>query len=328
MGPYLKDKKIFLFINKNLPICSVFFIIRIVLFLSSRRWFSLWIRIELNTIIFLRLLFRKTKKNIERTVNYFIIQRISSLLILLRIIVNQILLNRRTRPSLLILCSLILKLGGAPFHSWFIPICFSIRDKTLFWLTISVQKIIPIIIIFFITRKIRITLCLFTLTCVTLGRCINLKQNTIKILLIISSIRNIGWILIALRKARNIQIYLLFYLIITRTIIYFLYLRVNKSIIKKKSEIIILNLIIIGGLPPLLGFIPKLIVSISLLEKTILTMLIIILLLSRIDLFVYSRIRFLSLSKASLSFYWEKTPKELIWKFSILNIIGVVCLWL
>jgi len=134
-------------------------------------------------------------------------------------------------------------------------VCEGVRWWSCYFL-LRIQKFIPIIIISFIIRGIIWILIIIRLIVGVLGR---FNQIKIKKLLVYSSIHHIGWIFIIIIVREYICImYLLIYSFII--LIVFLFLRkINVirfiDLIKVKLKwIFILNLISIGGVPPLLGF--------------------------------------------------------------------------
>lgn len=88
--------------------------------------FGTWVRLEVNILIFVAIL-RNVKANLEiERIKYFIIQSIGSSIFLIRIILggmhfSLIILERFIRISL------ILKLGIAPLHSWFVNVTRNLR---------------------------------------------------------------------------------------------------------------------------------------------------------------------------------------------------------
>jgi hypothetical protein len=65
----------------------------------------------------------------------------------------------------------------------------------------------------------------------------------------------------------------------------------------------------------------------SMLEKEIFYMLALLLTMSTLDMFVYSRIRFLSAVKSKTTLFWEKLKKNKIWIFLIINTLPII-VWL
>jgi NADH:ubiquinone oxidoreductase subunit 2 (subunit N) len=101
----------------------------------------------------------------------------------------------------------------------------------------------------------------------------------------------------------NIENYLIIYTITVAIIMPFLMSRIKTYIRKKQTSIIILCLIIVGGIPPIMGFLPKVMVSMSIIEKEIFIILTLILITSTLDILVYSRIRFISAIRAKTSMF-------------------------
>lgn len=191
--------------------------------------------------------------------------------------------------------SLLIKLGRAPFHYW-VPLIREGINWYIFYLLVTWQKIGPLLIIYLINNYNY--LIIFILLSSIIGSIIGLNNSSIKKILSFSSINQISWIISALiltNKIWNIYIIIYFYLILT--IIY----RINFFNIKKINEIyllnnlknkfslifIFINLLSLGGLPPFLGFFPKIIIIFKLNNNFLILFLI---LFTLIALFFYFRI--------------------------------------
>jgi len=115
----------------------------VILFYSRLRWIQFWVWIELNQLFFLFFirLFFLTK--IETIIKYFIIQRITSMIIIIILVL--------TKNDFFILRVLFLKLGLIPFHSWILNIVKSIELFSYFTL-LTVQKIQLLLILLFLMK--------------------------------------------------------------------------------------------------------------------------------------------------------------------------------
>jgi len=89
-----------------------------------------------------------------------------------------------------------------------------------------------------------------------------LNQTLLRKILAFSSISHIRWLLISSPNKILIFIYLIIYILLNLTLAYsFMTLNLfhisHLSFLKFNSLLILINLISLGGLPPLLGFFPK-----------------------------------------------------------------------
>ena len=199
---------------------------------------------------------------LENSVKYFIIQRWASIIFLIRFFFCNYIIRKF---YLLLIIRIFIKLGISPFHTWFISI---LKTCSLFILIIlsTIQKIIPLIIlnniyinynIFYFRIFITILFILFILS-----RVINLNK-----LLALSSLGNILWLISS--NILSIKLMLLFIIIYIYILLgiyifyniyyYNMFIQINRINFFDKIIIIIL-FISLGGIPPLLGFLRKLVI--------------------------------------------------------------------
>lgn len=237
----------------------------IVFSLSSSSWLTIWIGLELNLISFIFILMQeKTIMKTERSIKYFLIQAIGSLIFLLSININIIFYNEISSINALTPpLALIMKSGMAPLHSWTPPVVRKFPPLRLF-IFLTVQKLVPIVIIF----SSWFILCSWvSVINILVGRIGGIIQSSFYKILVFSSINNIGWIIISL--INSFLLFLVFFLIyrlINYLVVKFISIKKIKWIIQVKlnrypHKLILLSMIIsLGGLPPFIGFIPKWIV--------------------------------------------------------------------
>lgn len=263
----------------------------------------IWIRLELNILRFLPIISSKENVEIENSIKYFLIQRWASITFLIRFfffIVNNnffILINLR----------LFIKLGISPFHSWFISILKTSSLNTLFILS-TFQKIIPLIIIFNI--KVNNILLLIVIV-LTLRFILSLLPSTINVnkVLALSSINNIVWLIIStLFSLKIIFLFIAVYIYILSGVI-IIYNFYSLSIFNQINSIIFLDKFLIliifmslGGIPPLLGFLRKMLILKILISNFIRIVLVFIIVISSLLLlyFYLSRIYFYLTNTPSL----------------------------
>lgn len=275
----------------------------------------------------------KENIEIENSIKYFLIQRWASVIFLIRFFFFYMINNNF---YMLINLRLFMKLGVSPFHSWFIAILKTSSLITLFMLS-TVQKIIPLVIIFNIKLN---NFLIFIVIFLTLIFIIILLPRTINInkVLAISSINNIIWLIISVLF--SIKIIFLFmviymYLVIGFINIYSFYninifTQINSIIFFDKFFLVIV-FISLGGMPPILGFLRKIIILKIMLNNFISLAIVFMIVISSVLLlyFYLSRIYFYLSNMPSLKINFKlslMSIKKILYIISIvyINIIFVV----
>lgn len=217
---------------------------RIVLMLNRNSTIILWILIELNIILFILMIqTKKEKMNRQNSLFYFIIQSIASLILLLRCFMETI-INLGLTKEIFIL-ALMLKIGLFPTHTWIYKISRYLSYTNL-TILLTLQKL-PLIFLFRenFTEITWIILFLSTIT----GSIILLKRNSIKEIIVSSSIYSTIWIILLVQI--RIKTFLEIYLLYTICILIILKINEEKDLIKFSRKIIItVSMIFITALPP------------------------------------------------------------------------------
>lgn len=323
MSSYLKDNiKNFLLVNKAIPFVIFFYIIRFLISLSRFQWFFIWVSLELLTLCFIPLMYisKKSLKTIERMTSYFVVQGFSSLILILRLVGNEIINYRRVRSmKALILISIIIKVAAVPTHRWF-PQVSRFTRKFSFNLLLTFQKIQPFAFLLIRTPLIKSRILFYIFISTTFSSVLNIQQNNIKYILVYSRISHTSWILLAILTSYE---YWLLYFSIYTFRVYIL----TKTIKQHSQQIFLLPkhvlltwrfyIFNLAGIPPLLGFYPKILIIDKILTLHLEILLFVILAGTILDFFIYTRI--------SHSFYWLKYP-NLIWSKKTNNFKGIIIL--
>ena len=317
----------FILLPANILFCSII-VISTLLTLMANNVIIIWVGLELNLLAIIPLLINSYHINeSESAIKYFIIQAIGGILFLLgslriplrewSILYNEKLFRGFTNPIpptiweiyiskipiLLFLSGLLIKLGAAPFHFWFPQVISGISWPICILIT-TWQKIPPLIIISYLSKlgNYIYWIILIGLIGVIVGGIIGINQTQLRPLLAYSSVAHIGWILLAINLATYIiLIYLSIYIIISLAIIIVAYINNQSAIsiitpIKSFSYLTKLYIIILlfryGGIPPLQGFLPKLIVSYSIVAHSIYILIVITIIFSLIPLYYYFNLLF------------------------------------
>ena len=273
---------------------------------------------------FLPIISSKENIEIENSIKYFLVQRWASVIFLIRFFFFYII---NSRFYLLINLRLLIKLGVRPFHSWFISI-LKTRSLNILFILSTFQKVIPLLILFNI--KINNYL-LFLNIFITIIFLIILLPRTIYInkVLAMSSINNIIWLILSiLYSIKIIFIFMIIYMFLLGGFINVfnfqglkIFNQINSIMFFEKFSIIML-FISLGGMPPLLGFLRKIIIlKIILINFFNMVFILIVIFSSLILLYFYlSRIYFFLRNIPSLKINFN------INLFSIKKIIYIISL--
>nr|AEQ03917.1 NADH dehydrogenase subunit 2 [Stegana jianfenglingensis] len=273
--------------------------------ITANSWLGAWMGLEINLLSFIPLMKDDNLMSMssEASLKYFLVQVMSSTVLLFSIILMMMMKNTNYEinflnyNSMIIMSSLLLKSGAAPFHFWF-P---NIMEK-LSWmnclLLMTWQKIAPLMLI----SHINIKFLLFSsiILSMIIGSFGGLNQSSLRKLMAFSSINHLGWMLSALYF--NMMIWLIYFLTYSFLSFILIFMFNNFKIfyfnqmfsIFIKSKILKftlwINFLSLGGLPPFLGFLPKwlLIQQLSSENQYFITM--ILVMTTLITLFFYIRI--------------------------------------
>jgi len=328
LGSYLKDKqKIFLLIRKNVPFVYFFYRLRFVVFISSTQWFMLWAILELNSIIFIPLLNKnKTSQEHGARLTYFLTQGTASLLMIFSMFTLEVNNSREIQsPKILILLALIVKITRAPVHRWLPAIIVSLT-RTNVWLVLTMQKLIPLMLLMLIKPNLNTILICCILISTTMGAIINLTQSNSKAILAYSRISHAGWFMTARRICQESWI---FYFVSYTSLLFLLRMGLNITVgqhriavNQRNSALSLVTILSLGGLPPLMGFYPKAIIISSAIQMELNRLALVIIVLSAVDVFVYIRLSYHAIMNKKSKILWLK--KEKYFSISIVIIINVV----
>ena len=232
----------------------------------------MWIGLEINMISFIPLIISsQTMLETERALKYFLVQAFGSGLLLFGVFLYRLSVYLDfffAGCIYLVVFRLIAKVGIFPFHYWLPHVMGGSRWSTCFIISV-VQKIAPIFVLFGLFRLYNEVIGLLAGVGSLIGGLGGLNQSQLRFILAYSSIGHMGWITIcSIISYRFFLIYFLVYSVINLSIIFVL----DKYNLKVLDMINLGNVgiflffmlgiifISLAGLPPFLGFYPKIIV--------------------------------------------------------------------
>nr|WMD31120.1 NADH dehydrogenase subunit 2 [Cyanolyca cucullata guatemalae] len=278
--------------------------------ISSNHWVMAWTGLEINTLAILPLISKSHHpRAIEAATKYFLVQAAASTLVLFSSMTNAYFtgqwdITQLTHPtsSLILTAAISMKLGLVPFHFWF-PEVLQGSPLTTGLLLSTAMKFPPITLLFMTSHSLNPTLLTtMAILSVTLGGWMGLNQTQTRKIMAFSSIAHLGWMAIILVYHPKLTL-LNFYLYAMMTAAVFLTLNsmkvLNLSMLMTAwtkapslSTILLLTLLSLAGLPPLTGFLPKLLIIQELTKQNMAPAATMISLSSLLGLFFYLRLAY------------------------------------
>lgn len=303
MGSYLNYEQyvLFLMFFKNRNITFIFIIvIRTILVVSSSSWINAWLSLEVNIISIIPILITKQDyRSTSSSIKYFLIQAIASIVLIIMILISYsyMIANFLNINNEIILIGLAMKSGIPPFHFW-LPQVIEIVDFIQIFIIMSWQKIAPFSLISFSVSNIIV---LLIITSAVIGAVGGYNQNSIKKIIVYSSITHRAWMIMAIVVKAGLW---LTYFIIYSIRIIIVCILINKISLRNIADLtnimadknnkffFMTNLLSISGLPPFIGFAAKFLVLKSAVASSILSTVTMLLMMSFISVFYYLKVSF------------------------------------
>uniref|UniRef100_UPI003001AE58 NADH dehydrogenase subunit 2 n=1 Tax=Gnathophyllum americanum TaxID=390955 RepID=UPI003001AE58 len=280
-----------------------------IISISSPTWFTSWLGLELNTMSFIPLiLLNKNSFSSQAALKYFLIQAISSATLMASAATLLISTNSMTMMTM----SLLLKMGAAPLHFWLPPLMQSLPWMQCLML-MTIQKIPPMALMsYLISPQTGSIFMVASILSAMIGGIGGLNQTMMRKLMAFSSINHMSWMLAAIYLESSIWLnYFLVYSIVSCSLIIMLNMNQifhikqlfsmpNNQIYKIST---LLSFLSLGGLPPLLGFIPKMMMTTLMVKQMMILWLFILMMNTLLTLFYYTRISIMSFTFSVPSYY-------------------------
>nr|ACA28659.1 NADH dehydrogenase subunit 2 [Phelsuma abbotti] len=245
--------------------------------LSSNHWLLAWVGLELNTLSILPIIMKSNHpRATEATTKYFLTQAAAAALIMFSSILNAwetgqwSIINMSPIPTSIMTLAILMKLGLAPMHFWYPEVIQGSTMKTAMVIS-TWQKIAPLSLLYLTLinspKEIILTMGLFS---TLIGGLAGLSQTQTRKIMAFSSITHMGWMITMIPFNLNL-VTLTLIMYISLTIPMFISLNSTAAITLKDfsqshlhnptlTTIMMAILLSLGGLPPLSGFLPKLLI--------------------------------------------------------------------
>nr|YP_009414326.1 NADH dehydrogenase subunit 2 [Phaner pallescens]AIW64429.1 NADH dehydrogenase subunit 2 [Phaner pallescens] len=300
-----------------------------ILTMISSHWLSIWIGLEINMLAMIPILTNKAKpRSMEAATKYFLTQATASMLLMLTIIINAInsgqwnVINTFNQlTSFMFIIAFTMKLGMAPFHFWVPEVTQGINLMTGM-LLLTWQKLAPIFILIQIYSSTNLhILLMIALLSIMIGGWGGLNQTQMRKIMAYSSIAHMGWMMSILMFCPSMTtLNLLIYLMLTITMFTLLNLNTNTTMLTmsnlwNKSPvitlIILISLLSLGGLPPLMGFLPKWVIVYELTKNNNIILASTMIVMALLNLYFYMRLIY----STSLTLFPTSNNYKMKWQY-------------
>nr|ATB18262.1 NADH dehydrogenase subunit 2 [Proechimys goeldii hyleae] len=278
--------------------------------LISSHWLLMWIGLELSMMSIIPILMNKTNpRSTEAATKYFLTQATASMILLMSIIMTMmysgqwsIIHSNNPIISLTLTLSLIMKLGLAPFHFWVTEVT---QGTSLMsgMILLTWQKIAPLSILMQTSPMINQPLIISSaLISTLLGGWGGLNQTQLRKIMAYSSIAHMGWMLVVMNFMPSISLFnLMLYIMLTVSLFTAFHTNNNLTTLSLSHVwstapptiiIILLNLLSLGGLPPLTGFTPKWMIIQELMKNNNIMISVLMTMAALLSLYFYIRLTY------------------------------------
>nr|UZA61300.1 NADH dehydrogenase subunit 2 [Rhynchothorax sp. JZ-2022] len=273
------------------------FSLTIVWGISSISWFSMWMSLEMNSMMFIPLMWLNSyQSQIESTMKYFLMQSISSMLLIgLSISMNlPLYLYGVNMMFYMLFFTLLLKIGMFPFLFWYVEVINKCTFLSML-LIMTVQKLLPIVMMSYIlySMEYKILFILISFNAL-MGAVLGLNQTMIKKIMALSSVVHMSWLVMSIISGYSIfmSYFFIYSLIIFCLINYIKWFSISTfmSLLLMKDLLFSMNILSLAGLPPFSGFIMKWVVIEKLMSMDMFMISVILILSSLISLYFYLRL--------------------------------------
>nr|YP_010945299.1 NADH dehydrogenase subunit 2 [Japanagallia malaisei]WMI45366.1 NADH dehydrogenase subunit 2 [Japanagallia malaisei] len=292
--------------NFNMLMFFYMMVLGTVVSLSANNWLMIWTGLEISIMSIMPMISNKNFLSSEASVKYFMIQSISSSMMMLGVLL--LLINSKIEYQIILTSSMMFKMGVAPFHNWILEMIESVELMVMF-LLLTIMKIAPLNMLSYLMFKNNLFICMSLL----IGSMLGLTQTSMRKMMCYSSIFNLSFILASISMNSIWWLYMMIY----STMLIMILLLMNKMNINYINQLSLnenkmslkmnmwLAMLSMGGMPPMMGFMLKLmIIQMMMMNKEFLLSIIMIV-SSTLVMFYYLRMSFISILFSASTLKWK-----------------------
>nr|YP_009092651.1 NADH dehydrogenase subunit 2 [Eremias multiocellata]AIR12488.1 NADH dehydrogenase subunit 2 [Eremias multiocellata] len=317
----------------------------VIITATSFHWFLAWVGLELNTLAIIPILAKQHHpRATEAATKYFIIQAMASSIILFSSTLNawhtgiwDITQLTIFPATMTLTIALTMKLGLAPLHFWLPEVMQGVTFTSALIIT-TWQKLPPMTLLYLTAPNLP-TLILFSLalTSTLIGGWSGLNQTQMRKIMAYSSIAHLGWMVAILSLSQSLLLFtLLTYILMTSSMFFTLIASSSKtskdlgqlwSTSPTITSISLITLVSLGGLPPLIGFLPKWLILKELATHHLIPLATALALFSLLSLMFYMRLTYTT----TLTISPNTTNSMMKWRFKLtkpLNTTAIITMFL
>nr|YP_010234451.1 NADH dehydrogenase subunit 2 [Australolacerta australis]QTA72617.1 NADH dehydrogenase subunit 2 [Australolacerta australis] len=278
----------------------------------SYHWLFAWIGLELNTLAIIPILAKQHHpRATEAATKYFIIQATASSIIMFSSTFNAWHtgiwdITQLTTPpaNIMMTIALTMKLGMAPLHFWLPEVMQGITMSSAMIIA-TWQKLPPMSLLYLTANHLPTTiLFLLAISSTLIGGWSGLNQIQIRKIMAFSSIAHLGWMIIILHLSQKLMLLtLMIYIIMTTSMFMILISSTMKTqkdlgqmwtISPTLTTTTMIILMSLGGLPPLIGFMPKWMILKELTNNHLIMLAVTLAISSLLSLMFYIRLTYIT----------------------------------
>nr|QHZ87516.1 NADH dehydrogenase subunit 2 [Mesopodagrion tibetanum] len=320
-------------INLSMLLFKTTLILGTIITISTPSWIIMWIGLEMNLMSFIPLMNKsKTPYESEASMKYFIVQAMASLVLLMAILISDLMECPSNFQYMTMMTALFIKMGAAPFHLWFPEVMNGLTWINCFIL-MTWQKIAPMILMSYQVYNNMIFTVVIILS-VLFGSIGGLNQTSIRKMMAYSSISHLGWLIAAMSMNINYWVtYFIIYVWLNIAIIILLkwgnLFQISQIFTFKMSTLtkftLFISFLSLGGLPPLMGFLPKwIIIQFMISNNNFLTMIIMVM-TTLLTLYFYLRMMYSAFTFNNQNNIWhnESINSMIFITSTVISLIGI-----
>uniref|UniRef100_UPI00315D62E9 NADH dehydrogenase subunit 2 n=1 Tax=Dicyrtomina ornata TaxID=1113191 RepID=UPI00315D62E9 len=269
-----------------------------ILAISCNSWVISWLALEINLMMLIPLLINKINLNsTSSAIKYFLVQTFASIIIITSFIVLYYSLYSpsMSMSSDAFTLAMVMKSGIPPFQFW-LPQVLEFTSLTQSFIILTWQKVAPFM---FLSYSKSSLLFLFLMLSAIVGALGGLNQNSIIKVVAYSSMIHGAWMISGVLI--SMKTWVTYFLMYTMIMIGF-FLWLSLFSVKKVSDLLktyltnsskltfSMNILSMGGLPPFLGFLGKLVVIKKMIAVSLIYSMVVLLGASFISLLYYIRL--------------------------------------